>query len=90
VRKPNPPNARPQARPNTSPRKLHGGHFAFMGALAQEVDERVSWNQYLRLEGEHTDLRTVDWIRDALAAAATRVPKPGTAQLILLDPDWIA
>ena len=44
-----------------------------MRALAQGLDERASWDRYLRLEGEHTDLRTVRrtiaWIRDAFAAA---------------------
>ncbi len=75
----------------TAPRKLHRGHFAFMRALAQGVDERASWERYLRLEGEHVDLRTVRrtiaWIRDAFAAAARREHKPGTARLILLDPE---
>lgn len=75
----------------TPPRKLHRGHFAFMRALAQGVDERASWDRYLRLEGEHVDLRTVRrtiaWIRDAFAAAARREQKPGTARLILLDPE---
>ncbi len=74
-----------------APRKLHRGHFAFMRALAQGVDERASWERYLRLEGEHVDLRTVRrtiaWIRDAFAAAARREHKPGTARLILLDPE---
>lgn len=75
---------------NRPPRKLHRGHFAFMRALAQGLDERASWDRYLRLEGEHADLRTVRrtiaWIRDAFAAAARREHKPGTARLILLDP----
>jgi site-specific recombinase XerD len=73
------------------PRKLHNAHFAFMRALAQGLDERESWNRYLRLEGEHTDLRnvrrTIAWIRDEFAAAARREQKPGTARLILLDAD---
>jgi site-specific recombinase XerD len=73
------------------PRKLHSGHFAFMRALAQGLDERASWDRYLRLEGEHSDLRTVRrtiaWIRDEFAAAAKREHKPGTARLILLDPE---
>lgn len=62
-----------------------------MRALAQGLDERASWDRYLRLEGEHTDLRkvrrTIAWIRDEFAAAARREQKPGTARLILLDPD---
>ncbi|MGO4392755.1 phage integrase family protein [Variovorax sp. M-6] len=76
------------------PRKLHGGHFAFMRALAQGLDERASWDRYLRLEGEHTDLRkvrrTIAWIRDEFAAAARRECRPGTARLILLDPERFA
>lgn len=74
----------------TTPRKLNRAHFAFMRALAQGVDERTSWDRYLRVEGEHTDLRTVRktiaWIRDAFAAAARREAKPGMARLILLAP----
>jgi hypothetical protein len=73
------------------PRKLHRGHFAFMRALAQGIDERTSWDRYLRFEGEHTDLRvvrrTIAWIRDEFAAAARREQRPGTARLILLDPE---
>jgi integrase len=73
------------------PRKLHRGHFAFMRAVAQGIDERTSWDRYLRLEGEHTDLRvvrrTIAWIRDEFAAAARREQRPGTARLILLDPE---
>jgi integrase len=76
------------------PRKLHRGHFAFMRALAQGIDERTSWDRYLRLEGEHTDLRvvrrTIAWIRDEFAAAARREQRPGTARLILLDPEQFA
>lgn len=76
------------------PRKLHRGHFAFMRALAQGIDERTSWERYLRLEGEHTDLRvvrrTIAWIRDEFAAAARREQRPGTARLILLDPEQFA
>ncbi len=70
-------------------RKLHRGHFAFMRALVQGVDERTAWEKYLRHEGEHTDIRTVRrtiaWIRDEFAAAARREARPGTARLILLD-----
>ena len=62
-----------------------------MRALAQGLDQRASWDRYLRLEGEHTDLRsvrrTIAWIRDAFAAAARRERRPGTARLILLDPN---
>ena len=77
-------------QPALPPRKLHSGHFAFMRALVQGLDERASWDRYLRLEGEHTDLRTVRktiaWIRAAFAAAATRENRPGTGRLIRLDP----
>jgi integrase len=80
----------PQVK-KSSPRSLQRGHFAFMRALAQGLDERASWDRYLRMEGEHADLRTVRktiaWIRDEFAAAARRENRPGTARLILLDPD---
>ncbi|MET3373316.1 site-specific recombinase XerC [Variovorax boronicumulans] len=72
-------------------RRLHPGHFAFMRAVVQGVDERVSWERYLRVAGEPTDLRTirrtVAWIRDAFAAAAYREQRPGTARLILINPE---
>lgn len=78
---------------NRTPRKLHRGHFAFMRALTQGLDERTSWDRYLRLEGEHTDLRTVRrtvaWIRDEFAAAARRESRPGVARLVLLEPSRI-
>ena len=78
-------------KPSAPPRKLNAAHFAFMRALAQGVDERASWDRYLRVEGEHTDLRTVRrtiaWIQDAFAAAAKRENKPGTARLLRLDPE---
>ncbi|CAN5902447.1 phage integrase family protein [soil metagenome] len=65
-----------------------------MRALAQGLDEKASWDRYLSLEGEHADLRqvrrTVAWIRDQFAAAARREHRPGTARLILLDPDRFA
>lgn len=74
----------------TQQRQLHRSHFAFMRALAQGLDERENWGRYLRLEGEHTDVRTVRrttaWIRDAFAAAAQREQRPGTARLVRLDP----
>jgi hypothetical protein len=58
------------------------------------LDERASWNRYLSHEGEHADLRqvrrTIAWIRDEFAAAARREHRPGTARLILLDPDRFA
>ncbi len=68
------------------PRKLRWGHFAFMRALVQGVDERVSWEKYLRHEGEHSDIRTVrrtiTWIRNVFTAAAQGEARPGTARLI--------
>lgn len=73
------------------PRKLHLGHFAFMRALVEGLDTRDSWNRYLRIEGEHSDVRTVRktiaWIRDAFAAAARRHHRFGTARLVLIDID---
>lgn len=43
-----------------TPRKLHQGHFAFMRALVQGLDERAAWNRYLAQEGDATDLRLVN------------------------------
>lgn len=77
------------SKPVRARRRLQGAHFAFMRALVQGLDERSSWERYLRIEGEHDDLRTVRrtiaWIRDEFAAAARREQRPGTARLILLD-----
>lgn len=65
-----------------------------MRALAQGLDERTSWDRYLRVEGEHSDIRavrrTIAWIRDEFAAAARREQRPGTARLVLLDTRAIA
>jgi integrase len=70
-------------------RKLHLGHFAFMRAMIQGVDTRASWNRYLRIEGEHSDTRTVRktiaWLRDEFAAAARRWQRHGAARLVLVD-----
>lgn len=81
-------NLQIQAR-GMSERKLHRDHFAFMRALVQGVSLATSWDQYLAVEGEHTDARivkrTIRWIRDEFAAAAKRERKPGTARLVLLD-----
>ena len=74
-----------------STRKLSRAHFAFMRALAQGLDLRASWQHYLGHSGERDDLRTirstVAWIRGEFAAAAKRQARPGTARLILIDPD---
>jgi len=74
--------------------RLQRAHFAFMRALIQGLDARASWDRYLRLEGESADMRnvrrTVAWMRDAFAAAARRERRPGTARLILLDPERFA
>lgn len=73
----------------TRHRKLHLGHFAFMRAVVQGLDTRESWERYLRLEGEHDDVRnvrrTILWIRDEFAAAAKRHDRFGTARLVQLD-----
>ena len=70
-------------------RKLHLGHFAFMRAVVQGLDTRDSWDRYLRLEGEHDDVRnvrrTIQWMRDEFAAAAKRHDRFGTARLVQLD-----
>jgi hypothetical protein len=72
------------------PRKLHRGHFAFMRALAQGIDERTAWDRYLRLEGEHTDLRvvrrTIAWIRDEFAAARAASSAPAPRGSFFLTP----
>lgn len=80
----------PPARSGTAhSRKLHLGHVAFMRAVVQGLDTRESWNRYLRIEGEHDDIRnvrrTVQWIRDEFAAAAKRHERYGTARLVRLD-----
>ena len=69
--------------------RLQRAHFAFMRALLQGMDERQSWDRYLRVDGETADRRTVRrtiaWIRDEFATAARRAERPGTARLILMD-----
>ncbi|HEX7635790.1 MAG TPA: phage integrase family protein [Noviherbaspirillum sp.] len=78
----------------TRHRKLHLGHFAFMRAVVQGLDTRESWDRYLRLEGEHDDVRnvrrTIQWIRDEFAAAAKRYDRFGTARLVQIDATRIA
>jgi integrase len=78
----------------THRQRLQRAHFAFMRALIQGLDARASWDRYLRLEGESADMRnvrrTIGWMRDAFAAAARRERRPGTARLILLDPERFA
>jgi site-specific recombinase XerD len=73
----------------TRKRKLHLGHIAFMRAVVQGLDTRESWERYLRLEGEHDDIRnvrrTLQWMRDEFAAAAKRHDRPGIARLVQID-----
>ncbi|GIZ52861.1 phage integrase family protein [Noviherbaspirillum aridicola] len=73
--------------------RLHAGHFAFMRAVIQGLDTRQSWDRYLRLEGEHDDIRhvrrTIQRIRDEFASAARRHARHGIARLIQLDADRI-
>lgn len=83
--------------PTTSPtraRKLHLGHFAFMRAVVQGLDAQSSWNRYLRLDGDYSDIRntrkTISWIRDEFAAAARRYDRHGTARLVLIDASTIS
>lgn len=61
-----------------------------MRAVVQGIDAQDSWDRYLRAEGEHRDgrtvRRTIDWVRDAFAAAARQAKRPGLARLILLEP----
>ncbi|NTB05867.1 phage integrase family protein [Agrobacterium tumefaciens] len=70
-------------------RKLHSGHFAFMRAYVQGLDLREMWDRYLAVEGKRTDMRvikrTVDWLRNAFAAAAYRHARHGLARLVRID-----
>ena len=74
-------------------RKLSSNHFAFMRAVVQSVDVRVSWDRYLQIEGDPDDLRkvksTIARIRAEFAAAARRHAKPGTARLVMIDADQV-
>ncbi|MEN3364331.1 MAG: hypothetical protein V7606_1605 [Burkholderiales bacterium] len=83
----NVPGSEPQQP--TRKRKLHLGHIAFMRAVVQGLDTRESWDRYLRVEGEHDDIRnvrrTIQWIRDEFAAAAKRYDRHGTARLVQID-----
>ena len=79
----------PTATAPTRKRKLHIGHFAFMRGVVQGLDTKVSWNRYLHLDGDHSDIRvvkkTIDWIRFEFAAAARRHDRFGVARLVTLD-----
>lgn len=69
--------------------RLHAGHFAFMRAVVQGLDTRQSWDRYLRIEGEHDDIRhvrrTIQRIRDEFASAARRHARHGVARLMQID-----
>lgn len=82
------------ARGSNASRRLHRGHFAFMRALIQGMEERAAWERYLQHEGEAGDRRrirsTIHWIRDTFAAAARRERRPGVARLIHLDATRVA
>lgn len=60
-----------------------------MRAVVQGIDAKESWDRYLRIEGEYSDIRnvrkTIAWIRDEFAAAARRTNRFGTARLVLID-----
>jgi len=62
-----------------------------MRAILQGLDERESYGRYLQHGVEPVDLRTVrstiQWIRDEFAATAHRKARPGTARLVLMDPE---
>lgn len=72
-------------------RTLRRAHFAFMRAVLEGLDPKASWQRYLHTEDEAVDMRTVRaavaWIRDEFAAAALRERRPGTARLVLIDPE---
>lgn len=78
----------------THTRKLHLGHIAFMRAVVQGLNTREAWDRYLRIEGEHDDIRnvrrTIQWIRDEFAAAAKRFDRFSTARLVKIDATRIA
>lgn len=64
---------------------------AFNRVLAQGLEERSSWDRYLRLEGEQSicgrsGARSPGFAT-SFAAAARREREPGTARLILPDPE---
>ncbi len=88
--KPKPPNT-PAAIRTTGRRKLHLGHFAFMRAVVEGIPVADVWNRYLRIEGEHRDVRavasTIAWLRAEFSAAAQRYSRPGTARLMRLELD---
>jgi site-specific recombinase XerD len=81
----------PQGHPALAPRQRLLGldHFAFMRALVQGLDLATSWERYLSVEGESSDLRlvrsTLNWIRQELAAAARREDRLGLARLVRID-----
>jgi site-specific recombinase XerD len=60
-----------------------------MRALVQGIDRRQAFDRYLAGTAESTDERvirsTTAWIRERLAAAATREARPGMARLVRID-----
>ena len=69
-------------------RKINAAHFAFMRALVQGLDLRMSWERYLAIEGEFHPARvkrTVAWLRNEFALAARREGQHGAARLVLID-----
>jgi hypothetical protein len=60
-----------------------------MRAVVQGLDTRDSWDRYLRIEGEHDDIRnmrhTIHWIRDEFADAAKCHDRFGTVHLVQID-----
>jgi site-specific recombinase XerD len=78
-----------RAAPGPRVRKLNAAHFAFMRGLVQGLPVRDMWDRYLAVEGSSGDLRvvrsTIQWMRDAFAAAARREDRHGTARLVLID-----
>ncbi|MEF7612913.1 phage integrase family protein [Aquincola sp. MAHUQ-54] len=88
------PSADASSRPTPSlrPLQLGASHFAFMRALVQGVPLRESWLRYLHPQeaggalADQAGMRaTVQWIRDAFAAAARRERRHGIARLVLVD-----
>lgn len=88
------PQAQNTANARTTPRlkavlRLGPHHFAFMRALVQGIDRRQAFDRYLAGTAESTDERAIQsttvWIRERLAAAATREARPGMARLVRID-----
>ena len=82
--------ARETGRPHLPSHGLHAGHFAFMRAVVQGMDKRISWGRYMHVGNAATvdqDIkRTINAIRSAYAAAANHYGRPGASPLLKSTP----